>query len=124
MKTKLFTLALVALFGLFYSTDANAQDINKPSSTRPKDNIFVDVYPNPAPDEIHIKTNMPKNLLSPADITIINTNGATMYNYTCQDCGDQFIHTVSVKPWAAGMYYVKLTYKGTVRTARFIKVSE
>lgn len=124
MKTKLFTLALVALFGLFCSTDANAQKAagSTVGGNPQKGKLFIKSYPNPTDDDINIRMVLPKELDAPAEVTIINTSGVVVHSFSCTDCIDESVRTINVKSWPAGMYYVRATYLEESRVTKFIKI--
>ncbi|UPT68285.1 MAG: T9SS type A sorting domain-containing protein [Sphingobacteriales bacterium JAD_PAG50586_3] len=123
MKTKFFTFAAAALFGLFLTTDANAQFSGSANGiVVPTKQFSIKVYPNPAVDDLNIEINMPKQLTDIVYIEIMTPQGQKVYQYSCSDCVDKTVHTVNIKDYAAGMYHARVSYLNTVRTTKFLKI--
>lgn len=127
MKTKLFTFAALLMFGLF-SINVNAQTgnpVGSPNGGLPQGGgvkIQVKAYPNPAVEDLYIETQLPKQLVGNAQITITNSAGAVVYSYQCSDCADKYTHYVSTRDFSAGLYFVRLMYGTRISSCKFIKV--
>jgi len=123
MKTKFFTIAAAIVLALgFSATESKAQSAGGSVLQPPTSTFLVKAYPNPTADIINIELNMPKVLFETVKIEIVDVTGQVLYLYGCMDCIDKSVHTVNVKNWAAGLYYVRVTYKNQVKITKFIKI--
>lgn len=121
MKTKLITLVVVALFGLFSANTAHAQ-LNNGSTANPASSFSLKAYPSPTSDILNISTILPKVLTEPAYFEVLSFQGQVLQSFNCMDCGDATVRTINVKNFPAGMYIVRVTYKGMIRSVKFVKI--
>lgn len=132
MKTKFFTLVAATLFGLLATvSQVNAQQSPDGGSGSPGGaqgqpgidfKIGIAIAPNPAVDDVTITTTIPKQQSGPMTIAVYNAAGDVMYSMQCLDCGGKSARTISVKDWAAGLYYVRVTYLTKTQTTKLVVV--
>lgn len=77
----------------------------------------MSIYPNPTATSTFIKVNLVEN--SDVTVEIYNTLGERVYVNNAQNLGTgDYIYTVDVADFAAGLYTVRTTVNNTVQTAK------
>jgi len=63
-------------------------------------------YPNPTNNQVLLRINANKTLS--LWISIRNTMGQLLYNENVNPPQEEFLHSINMKNWSAGMYFIRI----------------
>lgn len=88
-----------------FSQDSIELDINH------LDNIFIEVYPNPATDYINLNMNNFQNT-SVAEVSLVDLNGRLIYNKKLDNLKENNSFNIDLSSISAGIYIMKISNNG------------
>ncbi len=74
------------------------------------------IYPNPTSDSITIKNKASNSI---TDLELVNINGQAVFQKKNTDYADEL--TLDLSSLTAGMYFLKVNFKGTIVTKKIVK---
>lgn len=113
-----------------YNRALSVDEVNVNYSAGPSDSIQVadisynlEVYPNPAPDEVNllITPEVVTDLVPLTTIRILNVYGKVLYEESVFNPNRQIMKTINTRNFAPGIYLVQIVSGEKQKTARLIK---
>lgn len=125
MKTKFFTILVLAAVAICASTTTSKAQGLSNGGALTSGKFSLDIGPNPTSIgffkiESVIPNSNGQQMSSPATFTVLNMSGQTMYTEQCTDCGGKTARTVSTSGFPAGVYIVRLQYLQRILSKKLV----
>lgn len=103
MNNSIFLTAIFLITGTFFSKSANADD--KPGSTKNKNKVSVEIYPNPVTDFINVTFSKP---IQEPIVETFNVNGQRVPAPSTGQGEESNKTEIDLSGLAPGIYFLKV----------------